>query len=182
MPSIIIASTNPVKIEATRQGFEKMFPGQAFNITAVSVPSGVRDQPLSSQETLQGAKNRACQAAQNVPQADYWIGIEGGIEYLGDEMLAFAWVVVYTPDLIGKGRTGTFFLPPAVVNLIRQGKELGEADDIVFNKSNSKQANGAIGILTDNVVDRTRLYEHAVVMALVPFKNPELYRNENKGC
>jgi inosine/xanthosine triphosphatase len=182
VPNIVIASTNPVKIQATRQGFEKMFPGQDFNITTVSVPSGVSDQPLSSQETLLGAQNRACQAARNIPQADYWVGIEGGIEDLGDEMPAFAWVVVYTPGLTGKGRTGTFFLPPTVVNLIHQGKELGEADDIVFNQSNSKQANGAIGILTGNVVDRTHLYEHAVIMALVPFKNPELYTNENKGC
>jgi non-canonical (house-cleaning) NTP pyrophosphatase len=59
--------------------------------------------------------------------------------------------------------------------LIQQGKELGEADDIVFNQSNSKQANGSIGILTGDVIDRTALYAHAVILALVPFKNPELY-------
>jgi non-canonical (house-cleaning) NTP pyrophosphatase len=60
--------------------------------------------------------------------------------------------------------------------LIRQGKELGEADDIVFSQNNSKQANGAIGILTGDVIDRTSLYEHAVILALAPFKNLELYQ------
>ena len=95
----------------------------------------------------------------------------------GDELSAFAWVVVLSPDGIeGKGRTGTFFLPPAVAELIHQGKELGEADDIVFAQSNSKQKNGAIGILTGDVIDRAALYVPAVIMALVPFKNPELYR------
>jgi non-canonical (house-cleaning) NTP pyrophosphatase len=85
-------------------------------------------------------------------------------------------VVVLSPaGMAGKGRTGTFFLPPAVAALIQQGKELGEADDIVFAQSNSKQKNGAIGILTGDVIDRAALYEPAVIMALLPFKNPELY-------
>jgi inosine/xanthosine triphosphatase len=173
--TIVIASTNPVKMEAARQGFEKMFPGESFELRSIEAPSAVRDQPMSSLETQQGAHNRARAAAKAIPQADYWVGIEGGIEDLGEEMAAFAWVVVYSPHLTGKGRTGTFFLPPAVATLIRQGKELGEADDIVFNQNNSKQTNGAIGILTGDVIDRTRLYEHAVILALAPFKNPDLY-------
>lgn len=56
-----------------------------------------------------------------------------------------------------------------------EGKELGEADDLVFGQTNSKQANGAVGILTDNVLTRTTFYEPAVILALIPFKNPELY-------
>ena len=175
MKTIVVASNNPVKMQAVRLGFEIMFPEQGFEFHSIAVPSGVSDQPLSSHETLQGAYNRACAASQSYPQADYWVGIEGGIEAEGEEMAAFAWVVVHTAQITGKGRTGAFFLPPAVVNLIKQGKELGEADDIVFKKNNSKQANGAIGILTGDVIDRTRLYEHAVILALVPFKNPGLY-------
>jgi inosine/xanthosine triphosphatase len=181
MPSgtqvIVVASHNPVKIQAVQQGFQRMFPGQAFEVQAVSVPSGVNDQPFSSAETLSGAQNRAVNAASAHPQGDFWVGIEGGIEDQVGEMVAFAWVVVYTRQMTGKGRTGTFFLPPPVASLIRQGKELGEADDIVFNMSNSKQANGAIGILTGDVIDRMALYEHAVILALAPFKNPALYKN-----
>jgi inosine/xanthosine triphosphatase len=175
MKTIVVASANPVKTQAARQGFEKMFPQQSFEVHNVMAVSGVRNQPMSSQETLQGAYNRACAAYRLSPQADYWVGIEGGIEDWGEDMAAFAWVVVYTPGQTGKGSTGVFFLPPVVANLIREGKELGEADDIVFNTNNSKQANGAIGILTGDVIDRARLYEHAVILALTPFKNLELY-------
>jgi len=89
--------------------------------------------------------------------------------------LSPGWVVVRSGDRVGKARTGTFFLPAPVADLVRQGKELGEADDIIFGRSNSKQENGAIGLLTGNVIDRTQLYEHAVVLALVPFKNVGLY-------
>jgi non-canonical (house-cleaning) NTP pyrophosphatase len=58
---------------------------------------------------------------------------------------------------------------------------LGEADDIVFGRSNSKQKEGAIGLLTGNVVDRAGLYEHAVILALVPFKNVALYTRSPGG-
>jgi inosine/xanthosine triphosphatase len=175
MKTIVIASKNPVKIQATLNGFQRMFPSEIYQVEMVSVTSGVGDQPASNQETLQGALNRANGAAELAPGADYWVGIEGGIEDYGTEMAAFAWIVVQSQDLCGKGRTGSFFLPGEVSDLVRAGKELGEADDIVFQKSNSKQKDGAIGILTGNVVDRTSLYEQAVILALVPFKNPALY-------
>lgn len=175
METIVVASQNPVKIQSVRRGFARTFPEDAFAIRTVSVPSGVSHQPRSDQETLQGALTRARNAAEAVPSGDFWMGIEGGVAELGGEMAAFAWIVVLSPTRTGKSRTGAFFLPPAVANLVRQGKELGEADDIVFDLDNSKQAAGAIGILSGNTVDRTELYEQAVVLALLPFKNPELY-------
>jgi non-canonical (house-cleaning) NTP pyrophosphatase len=88
-------------------------------------------------------------------------------------MRAFAWVGALERS-VGKGRAGTFYLPRKVAELVREGKELGDADDLVFGRSNSKQQNGAIGILTGDVLDRAAFYEHAVIMALVPFKNPHL--------
>lgn len=176
MKKIIIASQNPVKIDATLNGFRKMFPDGEFEIEGVSVPSGVSDQPGTDGETFSGALNRATNAQQKHPGADFYVGIEGGIEEKNGEMEAFAWVVVREDgDGFGKGRTGTFFLPPRIAELIKQGKELGEADDIVFQRTNSKQENGAIGILTGNAIDRAAYYTEAVVIALIPFKNPELY-------
>lgn len=175
MKTVVLASRNPVKVQATLGGFERIFPGETFIVETVSVPSGVGDQPMSSEETLAGARNRARNAEKHRASADFWVGIEGGIEDTGAGMSAFAWIVVRSKGIEGLGRTGTFFLPHEVASLIRRGKELGEADDIVFNRSNSKQEEGAIGILTGNVVNRTGLYEHAVILALVPFKNEGLY-------
>ena len=176
---IVVASKNPVKVQAVRNGFARIFPGADFDVVTVSVPSGVSDQPRSNAETLQGALNRARNAARMQPQADYWVGVEGGIELEGEgftgEMCAFAWIVVQSPDRLGKGCTGRFYLPPAVADLVCQGVELGQADDIVFGRSNSKQENGAIGLLTGGVIDRAGLYEPAVIFALIPFLNPHLY-------
>jgi len=174
---IAIASQNPVKIEATRVGFEKMFPVQEFSIRGESTPSEVSDQPMTDEETLTGANNRAENIAQRVTDADYCVGIEGGLQKREeDEMEAFAWIVVRRKDgKVGKSRTGTFSLPEQMVRLINQGEELGRADDIVFGQTNSKQKNGTVGNLTGNVITRSTYYSEAVVLALIPFKNPDLY-------
>ncbi len=172
---VIVASKNPVKVNAVSNGFREMFPTENFDVEGISVASGVNEQPQNDSETLQGALNRIENVSQ-ATNADFWVGIEGGIEEKNSGMEAFAWVVVRAKDgKLGKGRTGTFFLPPKIAELIKQGKELGEADDIVFGRINSKQENGAVGILTDNVVDRTKYYTEAVVLALIPFKNKHLY-------
>lgn len=174
MKRIVVASTNPVKIAAALAGFQAMFPGDSFETRGVSVPSGVSDQPMGDAETLQGARNRAIAAREAAPDADYWAGIEGGCEEEHGLLWAFAWVVVLGDGLTGQSRTAAFVLPEEIAALVREGVELGEADDRVFGRSNSKQGNGAVGILTADVIDRTSYYQHAVALALIPFKNRAL--------
>lgn len=175
---VIIASQNPVKINSVKNGFEKMFPEGKFIFEGITFPSGVSDQPMTNDETMLGALNRATSAKSAIAEADFWIGIEGGLERVGAEMEAFAWVVIKSNTSTGKARTGTFFLPPEVIKLINEGKELGDADDIVFGHSNSKQKMGAVGILTHGLIDRTAYYTEAVILALIPFKNKKLYGNK----
>lgn len=90
-------------------------------------------------------------------------------------MHAFAWVSILSKTQKGYSRTAIFVLPKAITKLINQGIELGEADDIVFQRSNSKQKSGAVGILTHDLIDRASYYEPAVILALIPFVNPDLY-------
>lgn len=175
MKKVVVASENPVKINAVKIGFGKMFPKEKFDFQGASVSLGVSDQPIGDEETMTGALNRANNASKAINNADYWVGIEGGVETIKGEMGVFAWIVVKSKDKIGKARTTTFFLPKKVAELVNQGKELGDADDIVFGHTNSKQKNGAVGILTQNVVDRTKYYSEAIVLALIPFKNLKLY-------
>lgn len=178
MPHIVVASKNPVKVKAALQGFEEMFPQQTFTATGISVPSGVNDQPLGDDETYQGAWNRVQAAKAAQPDADYWVGIEGGNIKLADEMEVMAWIIVLSKTQLGKARTAGFYLPPKVVQLVDQGYELGEADDMIFGVQNSKQTSGSSGLLTDNVMTRLRFYVPAVILALIPFLKPELYRED----
>lgn len=177
MKTIVVASTNHVKIEAAKQAFQKMFPQEELQVQGISVPSDVPDQPRGDEETLQGAINRARNAQKEAPDADFAVGIEGGIEERGEEMTGFAWAVVISKEnILGKGRTATFFLPPRVSALVRSGKELSIANDIVFGVTGSKHATGAFGLLTGDVLTRTGCYIDAVVLALIPYKNKDLYQ------
>jgi len=180
LKKVYIGSKNPVKIESARKGFEEVFK----NITELefigkSVSSGVGDQPMNNEETLLGAETRAKSLKENFPDGDFFVGLEGGIQVTGDEMEAFAWIVILGNNLSGKAQTSTFQLPPKIVDLIHQGFELGHADDMVFQRKNSKQGNGAVGILTNNVIDRVEYYRHAVILALIPFVNVELYHTNH---
>lgn len=173
---IIVASKNPVKINAAKLGFQDMLQSTRIEVEGVSVPSGVSDQPMDSQETYQGAVNRAVAARKACPDANFWIGIEGGIEKtaLGTEV--FAWVYLIDEEgNEGKAQTASFYLPPKVIELIDQGMELGEADDVVFKDNNSKQKGGSVGILTNGLIGRTDYYRTAVALALIPIIKKELY-------
>ena len=57
MKKVIIASKNPVKINATKKAFEEVF-NDHFEFEGVSADSLVSDQPMSNEETLKGATNR----------------------------------------------------------------------------------------------------------------------------
>ncbi len=181
MPTIIVASKNPVKIRATLNGFQEMFPGEEFFVEGVNVQSEISEQPMTNAETIKGAENRA-KNAQAIADGDFFVGLEGGVEEKNNLMHSFAWIVVRDNDgNVGMGKTGEFILPQKVKELINSGMELGEADDIVFGKNNSKQANGAVGILSGDVIDRLNFYKHAVILALIPFKNPVLYQQKVKS-
>ncbi|MBX7143359.1 MAG: inosine/xanthosine triphosphatase [Oligoflexia bacterium] len=175
MKTIVVGSKNQVKVNAALKAFQRAFQGTAFTAIGAEVASGVAVQPMSDAETLRGALNRAKRVQSLHPKADYWVGIEGGIEQTEYGMAVFAWIVVCSPRGEGRGRTGAFFLPPAIEELVRQGDELGVADDKVFGRTNSKQSNGSVGILTNDLITRTDYYEHAVLLALIPELQPELW-------
>ncbi len=175
MERIIVASQNPVKIDAVARAFQRMFPKRLFMVEGVSVDSGVPDQPLTDKICWQGAVNRSENARMRHPSADFWVGVEGGVDGWQGRMIAFAWIVILSLEGQGSARTANFQLPQKIQSLVESGLELGDADDRVFGRENSKQASGAVGLLTGDVVTRTSLYEQAVILALIPFKESDLY-------
>jgi len=172
---VVVASKNPTKIKCSLDAFQKSFPMQEIIIEPLAVLSGVADQPMSDAETLEGARNRANHAKLAQSDADFWVGLEGGIADDGEQMEAFAWICTLSQEREGKARSASFDLPPQIRDLVLSGIELGHADDMVFERKNSKHGNGAVGILTHGLIDRAAYYEQAVILALIPFINAELY-------
>jgi len=174
MKKVIIASTNPVKINATKKAFSLVFEDE-FNFEGVSSDSNVSAQPKSDLETLTGARNRL--SSLNEIEADYFVSIEGGVEKRDKAYEVFAWIVIQNNSIEGKAKTATFELPNAIGELLDQGLELGDADDKIFKRNNSKQKNGAVGIFTNDLINRTDYYVHAIILSLIPFKNSIFFKN-----
>ncbi|MFK7923672.1 MAG: DUF84 family protein, partial [Bacteroidia bacterium] len=64
---IIVASRNPIKVEATRMAFTEVFPDEVLKCEGISVASGVSDQPMDEAETKLGAINRVQNAIKDTP-------------------------------------------------------------------------------------------------------------------
>lgn len=175
---VVVGSANPVKIEAARRAFRRVFPEVPSRVEGVAVPSGVPDQPRGRAETREGALRRAAGAASHRPEADYWVGIEGGVLEEEGRMFAFARVAVRSAGGTGESASGLFRLPDPVARRVRAGQELGAADDEVFGTEGSKRERGAVGLLTGGAVERSELYAHAVCLALARFVHPDLYGGE----
>ena len=166
---------NPVKIDATRAAFATQFPAAELELLPIDVDSGAGDQPDSDAATRQGARTRAVAARQAMPEADFWVGLEGGIEIIDEQLMAFAWMAIQgNAGELSEARSATLPLPPTVKQFVDNGMELGEANDRVFATVNSKQAGGAYGLLTDGLYTRESIYCQTLILALIPFVN-ELY-------
>ncbi|PZX58037.1 inosine/xanthosine triphosphatase [Algoriphagus chordae] len=174
-PLIIVGSKNPVKVASTESAFTEAFH-KGFVVNGITAASQVSDQPKGDEETYLGARNRVVNAKKTFPEADYWVGIEGGIGEDAAGMYAFAWIYIENKSgLHGKAKTGTFYLPEAIAKLVHDGMELGAADDAFFAQENSKQNGGSVGILTHGVLTRQTYYNQAIILALIPFLNEALY-------
>lgn len=167
---ILVASANPAKIRAVEQCFQVNFPEHPVNVKGISVPSGVADQPLTSEETYAGAKNRLMALKQQA-KADFYVAIEAGL----DGEMTFAWMLIEHNGKLGKARSASLMLPKAALLALEQGQELGYIMDELFGTQNIKQAGGAIGLLTQNRLSRSGVYQQALTLALIPFLNPEWF-------
>ncbi|PKF79371.1 non-canonical purine NTP phosphatase [Vibrio sp. vnigr-6D03] len=171
MKKVIIASLNPAKINAVKSAFKEALPNEDFEYEGISVPSEVADQPMSNSETKSGAINRVKNARAEKPQAEFYVGLEAGNE--GND--TFAWMIIESGNKRGESRSSSLPLPPTVVRQLHQGIELGDVMDKTFGTDNIKQKGGAIALLTGNTLTRSSVYHQALVLALIPFINPDLF-------
>jgi len=168
-----VGSTNPTKVGAARRAFATLFPD--VEVTGVEVPSGVSEQPVGHEETIRGALQRARRAREAL-NADWGIGLEGGVLFRGDE----CWQIQYCAVVHRDGRTGLagglqFLLPPVVAEEIRKGGEVGPLFDQLSGEKDTKRKGGAIGFLTKGAILREDLYTYMVTGALIRFLHPDLY-------
>ena len=170
---IAVGSTNPVKVTAVRTTITRVWP--EAEITAVSVPTGVSEMPMTDAETIAGARNRAIAACDQI-NADFGIGLEGGVHPNGTGLYLHGWVVAVDKNgREGVGGAARLPLPQHIANRVLAGEELGPVMDDILNEHNIRQKGGAVGALTNGLVLRSETFALAVAYALAPFVSPSLY-------
>ncbi len=162
-------SKNPVKIGAVKKVFEWL--GTKVEIVSFDAPSGISDQPLTREETIQGAFNRAQWILQNHPEVDLALGLEGWVEDIetpaGKRMFLQGWTVAIDKDgKVGIGAGNYVELPDIIAQGLRQGHELGPLMDNLLWTKGIKHWSWTVGLLTNGYLDRTEAFALQVIMAL----------------
>jgi inosine/xanthosine triphosphatase len=127
-------------------------------------------------ETEQGALNRLNFIKKHHPDADYFISQEGGTFEDEDRLFNRAWIVVCDRNgHVTKSSTALFYLPTKIVEYIRAGMELGDANNKFFDSVHAKDGNSAIAHLTDGLLTREDYYLQAAIIALSELKHQDWY-------
>ncbi|NCN45376.1 MAG: inosine/xanthosine triphosphatase [Candidatus Pacebacteria bacterium CG10_big_fil_rev_8_21_14_0_10_36_11] len=170
---IFVGSANPVKVNAVLAAAIETWPDVI--VKGLEVKSGVGAQPMSDEETKQGAFNRAKEALKTglieiSDSSAIGVGMEGGVVDYGNEMWSTVWAaVVDQQDNVCFSAGARFKVPDAVAEQIRQKVEMGHAVAYLIGEKNInliKQQEGLIGILTNGFVDRTEEYQGIIKLAL----------------
>ncbi|MCF7890630.1 inosine/xanthosine triphosphatase [Candidatus Bipolaricaulota bacterium] len=172
MLKISVGSTNPVKLEASREAFE--LTGEEVEVAKFDVQSGVSDQPTSDQEAIEGARKRA-ERAKERGDYDFGVGLEGSVADTNFGMFLTGWAFLIDGKNGYLGGGGRLLLPESIADRIRNGEELGPVMDEVTGRIGVKEGEGAIGVFTDGIITRKDAYRNALVFALAKYLNPELY-------
>ncbi|NHV45399.1 MAG: inosine/xanthosine triphosphatase [Candidatus Verstraetearchaeota archaeon] len=174
---IAVGTSNPIKVKAVENVFSKLFKVIVImKPVSINIPS----QPIGLDNVIRGAIERAKKALELEEKADLGIGIEAGIipipytitGYMDQQFAAIA-------DRSGRVTIGggpAFEYPPIVIRrVINERLEVNTIMEEITKKPKIGQKEGAIGFLSKGITNRTQITEMAVLMALIPRLNEDLF-------
>lgn len=174
---IIVGSKNPNKVEAVREVFTEFFPND-LEVVGIEVDSNINDQPITMEETIRGAMNRATSAFLD---CDLSIGIEGGlmeVPHSKSRYMQFEACVLFDGTDCYLGLTGLFAIPNQIIEIIKkEGINLSHAL-LKHGYTDSEyigHEQGVIGIFTKGKINRKEFTKQAVEMMLIHFNNKEIF-------
>ena len=155
---VAIGSKNPAKITAVEEAFKEY----TYEIIAVEANSGVSEQPMSDEETIKGAINRAIEAAAK-GEASIGVGLEGGVQQTPYGLVLCNWGALAAkgmkPIIAGGAR---LTLPEEIAQKLMTGAELGPVMDEYAKKQNVRKNEGAVGIFTNGQMNRSEMFTHVM--------------------
>jgi len=195
---IAVGSTRGPKLDAVHDALklcaDHLNPIAQFEVMGFAVDSGVGHTPLSSTESMRGARQRTEALIQMASGKDdsfqYFVGLEGGLEVMESSgkdtdsagnrdrrVFLESWAYV-SDGLRGHfGRSGGIELPPALAHeVLDKGVELAAAIDKFAGMAGIRDNQGAWGVLSNNLITRREAFRLALVAAFAPFYNAKLFR------
>lgn len=184
MITLGIGSRNRAKVSAVQNAF--LLLRQNFTTDLIKTPAfletntqtSVPEMPLSQNELMQGALERALFTYKQFKTIDFAIGLEGGVyrdEQHGTVFLQ-SWAYVYNGKRGYFGSSAALPLPDKIADaLYTEGRELSDVIDAYSGKKDVRSNEGTFGILTQNTITRSQSFETAVIAAMTPFLNPVFY-------
>nr|WP_319003583.1 DUF84 family protein [Rossellomorea aquimaris] len=160
MLKVAIGTTNPAKVQAIKKAFQEQYGEVHFE--CLKTESHVSEQPMSDQETIEGALNRA-KIVLKTTGSDVGIGLEGGVSESLYGMFVCNWGALVDRDgteIIGGG--ARISLPNEISNEIKAGKELGPLMDEYTQRTGIRKKEGAIGVFTNGLLTREEMFRHVV--------------------
>jgi inosine/xanthosine triphosphatase len=176
---IIICTENTAKVKAVKEVLEKVWTD--FTLVTEKFSSDITEQPLSEEEGVKGAINRANNARLKYPEVDYFIGMEGYVDTNNYGMfLAGIVVIINNAGEMGIGSSAKMPLPVFIQKKIEAGFELGPVIKELMNdtENNIRQYDGTNGLLSKGLYNRVDEFKDATKCALAPFQSPEFYESE----
>jgi inosine/xanthosine triphosphatase len=173
---IIVGSKNAAKVKAVQDGARVYWPEAV--VEGYDVASGVSAQPLSNEETMQGALNRA--RAAHALGADLGIGLEAGVVDVngGPIMMGYVGITDGVREVVVPS-VGTP-LPHSWGEAMKNGGEL--RPHVIAAGLPYDYTKGVLGLLTDGKVMRDEGFGMAVKTALVPWVNPAAFGAEEEAA
>jgi inosine/xanthosine triphosphatase len=183
---VVIGTQRVPKVRAVERAFSELrsrfpefLPG-SLRLEARSVSSGVAETPLSTEETMLGARTRAHAALETVlsegMRASLGIGLEGGVASTRGASFLESWAYVTDGTRGYFGGSGAMPLPDGLAaRVLVEGAELGDAADRYFARTEVAANEGTFGLLTRMMVSREDAFVRALTHALAPFYNLQAY-------
>jgi len=165
---ILIGTHNRAKTKAVQTISSIYYPNASYSNR--EVPSLVSEQPMTLEETRKGAINRAKHVMEDT-DALFGIGLEGGVQEIAGQMYICNWGALVTPKGDVFTATGAGVpLPKEIADQLRAGAELGPVMDVYSNKKGIRHDEGAIGVFSNGLINRSAMFEHIMLLLIGQFE------------
>ena len=170
---IAVGSANPAKVRSVESVVGTLFPGA--EVAGVTTDSGVSEEPMSRDEMIEGAINRAKRSREAL-DADYGVGMEGGHEIVSGRQFVCGFIAVVDREgKIGVGSSSRMELPKKIADRMKAGERFHDIVDELVGESDMGQKRGLMGVLTNGLFPRETSYAHGLIFAFSPFISDKKY-------